>query len=56
MVSKVGRNCRKLGLVDVGDGWLSDRFTEIGVIEFENAMDTGEEYELLDLVAADRAS
>ena len=26
------------------DGWLRDRFTEIGVIQFEDWVDTGEEY------------
>ena len=38
-------NCRKLGLLDAGDGWLRDRFTEIGVIELEHLEDTGQEYE-----------
>ena len=56
LFSKIVPNCKKLGLLDAGDGWLRDRFTEIGVIEYEDAMDTGEEYALLDLVAADRAS
>ena len=56
LFSKIVPNCKKLGLLDAGDGWLRDRFTEIGVIEYEDAMDTGEEYEMLDLVAADRAS
>ena len=48
-------NCKKLGLLDAGDGWLRDRFTEIGVIQFEDAADTGEEYESFDEVAKDRA-
>ncbi len=56
LFSKIVPNCKKLGLLDAGDGWLRDRFTEIGVIEYEDALDTGEEYEMLDLVAADRAS
>lgn len=56
LFSKIVPNCKKLGLLDAGDGWLRERFTEIGVIEYEDAMDTGEEYEMLDLVAADRAS
>ena len=55
LFSKIVPNCKKLGLLDAGDGWLRERFTEIGVIEYEDAMDTGEEYEMLDLVAADRA-
>jgi hypothetical protein len=56
LFSKIVPNCKKLGLLDAGDGWLRTKFTEIGVIEYEDAMDTGEEYELLDMVAADRAS
>ncbi len=45
LFSKIVPNCKKLGLLDAGDGWLRDRFTEIGVIEYEDALDTGEEYE-----------
>ena len=48
-------NCKKLGLLDAGDGWLRDRFTELGVIQFEDWVDTGEEYAQLDEVAKDRA-
>jgi hypothetical protein len=55
LFSKIVPNCKKLGLLDAGDGWLRDRFTEIGVIQFEDAADTGEEYETLDEVAKDRA-
>ena len=47
-------NCKKLGLLDAGDGWLRDRFTEIDVIQFEDEVDTGEEYEAFDAVAQDR--
>jgi hypothetical protein len=56
LFSKIVPNCKKLGLLDAGDGWLREKFTEIGVIEYEDAMDTGEEYEMLDMVAADRVS
>jgi hypothetical protein len=56
LFSKIVPNCKKLGLLDAGDGWLRDRFTEIGVIQFEDATDTGEEYESLDEVAKDRAA
>ena len=42
LFSKIVPNCKKLGLLDAGDGWLRDRFTDIGVIEFENWVDTGE--------------
>jgi hypothetical protein len=56
LFSKIVPNCKKLGLLDAGDGWLRDRFTEIGVIQFEDATDTGEEYETFDEVAKDRAA
>ncbi len=50
LFAKIVPNCRKLGLIDAGDGWLRDRFTEIGVIEYENYEDTAEEYMNFDLV------
>jgi P-aminobenzoate N-oxygenase AurF len=56
LFSKIVPNCKKLGLLDGGDGWLRERFTEIGVIQFEDWTDTGEEYSLLDAVAEDRAA
>ena len=49
-------NCKKLGLLDANDGWLRKRFDTLGVTQFEDWVDTGEEYELLDEVAKDRAS
>jgi hypothetical protein len=55
LFSKIVPNCKKLGLLDAGDGWLRERFTELGVIQFEDWVDTGEEYEQLDEVARDRA-
>jgi hypothetical protein len=54
LFSKIVPNCKKLGLIDAGDGWLRERFTETGVIQFEDWVDTGEEYALLDEVAKDR--
>ena len=56
LFSKIVPNCKKPGLLDAGDGWLRDRFTEIGVIQFEDWADTGEEYGALDEVARDRAT
>ena len=44
LFSKIVPNCKKLGLLDAGDGWLRERFTELGVIQFEDWTDTGEEY------------
>jgi hypothetical protein len=56
LFSKIVPNCKKLGLLDAADGWLRDRFTELGVIQFEDWVDTGEEYTTLDEVAKDRAA
>ncbi|RMH67733.1 MAG: ferritin-like domain-containing protein [Actinomyces sp.] len=42
LFSKIVPNCKKLGLLDAGDGWLRERFTEIGIIGFEDG-DTGVE-------------
>ncbi|HMG40322.1 MAG TPA: ferritin-like domain-containing protein [Acidimicrobiales bacterium] len=55
LFSKIVPNAKKLGLLDAGDGWLRQKFTEIGIIQFENWVDTSEEYSSLDAVAADRA-
>lgn len=49
LFSKIVPNCRKLGLLDAGDGWLRQKFTEIGVIAFENFADTGAEFVDYDL-------
>ena len=54
LFSKIVPNCKKLGLLDAGDGWLRDRFTDIGVIQFEDWVDTSEEFLELDEVAKDR--
>ena len=52
LFSKIVPNVKKLGLLDAGDGWLRDRFGELGIIQFENNVDTSEDYESLDAVAA----
>jgi hypothetical protein len=54
LFSKIVPNCKKLGLLDASDGWLRRRFEELGVIQFEDWVDTGEEYAELDEVAKDR--
>jgi hypothetical protein len=54
LFSKIVPNCKKLGLLDAADGWLRERFVDMKVIQFEDAVDTGEEYESLDEVAKDR--
>jgi hypothetical protein len=56
LFSKIVPNCKKLGLLDRNDFWLRKKFSEINVIQFEDWTDTGEEYELLDEVAKDRAA
>ena len=50
LFSKIVPNCKKLGLLDRNNGWLRQRFTELGVIQFEDWVDTGEEYTMLDEV------
>jgi hypothetical protein len=44
LFSKIVPNCKKLGLLDRNDKWLRRRFEELGVIQFEDWVDTGEEY------------
>jgi hypothetical protein len=44
LFTKIVPNCKKLGLLDRNDSWLRHRFEEMGVIQFEHAEDTGEEY------------
>jgi hypothetical protein len=56
LFSKIVPNCKKLGLLDASGGWLRERFTEIGVIQFEDWVDTGEEYAMLDEVARDKGA
>jgi hypothetical protein len=53
LFSKIVPNCKKLGLLDAGDGWLRTKFQELGVIEFENLTDTSDEYEAFALGEAD---
>jgi P-aminobenzoate N-oxygenase AurF len=49
LFAKIVPNCKKLGLLDAADGWLRKKFTELGVIAFEDWADTGEEYEMFAL-------
>jgi hypothetical protein len=56
LFSKIVPNCKKLGLLDAGDAWLRRRFEEIGVIQFEDWADTGEEYEMFQLAEGEVAS
>jgi hypothetical protein len=43
LFSKIVPNLKKLGLLDAADGWLRERFTEMGAIAFEHLTDTTEE-------------
>jgi len=43
LFTKIVPNCKKLGLLDGGDGWLRKRFEEINVIQYEDWVDTAEE-------------
>jgi hypothetical protein len=56
LFSKIVPNCKKLGLLDAGDGWLRTKFTEMGVIAFEDMADTGEEYTAFQLAEGEVAS
>ena len=56
LFSKIVPNCKKLGLLDAGDGWLREKFTELGCIQFEDMADTGEEYEMFALANGDAPS
>ncbi len=54
LFSKIVPNCKKLGLLDANDGWLRKRFDVLGVTQFEDWVDTGEEYLAMDAVSQDR--
>ena len=58
LFSKIVPNCKKLGLLERNDKWLRHRFEEMGVIQFEDLADTGEEYSefALDTEAAGAAA
>jgi hypothetical protein len=55
LFSKIVPNCKKLGLLDANGGWLRARFTELGVIGFEDNPDTGEEYSMFQLAQGEIA-
>jgi hypothetical protein len=47
LFSKIVPNCKKLGLLDANNGWLREQFGRIGVIQFEDYVDTEAEYDAL---------
>jgi hypothetical protein len=55
LFSKIVPNCKKLGLLDANGGWLRGKFTELGVIGFEDNPDTGEEYAMFQLAEGEIA-
>jgi len=56
LFSKIVPNLKKLGLLDAADGWLRTKFTELGVIAFEDWADTGEEYDSLQATGSEAAA
>ena len=56
LFSKIVPNCKKLGLLDANDKWLRTKFTELGVIQFEDWADTGEEYEMFQLAQGETSA
>ena len=56
LFSKIVPNCKKLGLLDAADGWLRTKFEDLGVIQFEDMPDTGEEYDMFALANDDKRS
>jgi hypothetical protein len=43
LFSKIVPNLKKLGLLDAADGWLRQKFTEMGAIAFEDLVDSVQE-------------
>src|ERR1700730_16311505 len=43
LFSKIVPNLKKLGLLDAADGWLREKFTEMGAIAFEHLTDSTED-------------
>jgi hypothetical protein len=56
LFAKIVPNCKKLGLLDEKTPWLRERFAEMGVIEYEDYVDTSVEYSELNAIEAERAA
>jgi hypothetical protein len=54
--AKLVPNVRRLGLLDANDGYLRERWGEAGLLEFEFADATSDDYASYDAVAAERAA
>ena len=50
LFSKIVPNCKKLGLLDHRDGWLRERFQEMGIIQYEDWENTAEALTIGDAV------
>ena len=55
LFAKIVPNCKKLGLLERNNGWLRQKFTELGVIQFEDWADTEEEYAMFQLAEGEVA-
>jgi hypothetical protein len=56
LFSKIVPNCKKLGLLDERTPWLRDRFREMGVLDYEDFVDTSVEYTELNAIEQERAT
>ena len=56
LFAKIVPNCKKLGLLVHHTPWLRDRFTEMGVIDYEDFVDTSVEYTELNAIEQERAA
>jgi len=54
--AKLVPNVKRLGLLDANDGYLRQRWGAAGLLEYEFAGDTSEDYDTYDAVADDRAA
>jgi len=54
--AKLVPNVRKLGLLEANNGYLREKWGEVGLLQYEFSDDTGSDYETYDEVAKDRAS
>ncbi len=50
LFSKIVPNCKKLGLLDLRDGWLRERFQEMEIIQYEHWENTAEALTIGDAV------
>jgi hypothetical protein len=56
LFAKIVPNCKKLGLLDPRTPWLRERFTEMGVLDYEDFVDTSVEYTELNAIEQERAA